>query len=56
MGLESLEILQSPISISTFSIIFFIIGYILVLALEKLKIILKNNNTDYEEEVRVEYI
>ena len=40
IGPTSLEIPKSPMSISTFSIVFFIIGGILVLGLEKLKIVL----------------
>ena len=51
MGPKSLEIPQSPMSINTFSIVFFAIGCTLVPALEKLKYILKNKNSDYEEQV-----
>lgn len=56
MGPKSLEIPQVPMSISTFSIIFFAIGCTLVPALEKLKNVLKNKNADHEEQVKVEYI
>lgn len=56
MGPKSLEIPQAPMSISTFSIIFFVIGCTLVPALEKLKNVLKNKNADHEEQVKVEYI
>lgn len=51
MGPKSLEIPQAPMSINTFSIVFFAIGCTLVPALEKLKYILKNKNSDYEEQV-----
>lgn len=51
MGPKSLEIPQAPMSINTFSIVFFAIGCTLVPALEKLKYILKNKNADYEEQV-----
>ena len=56
MGPKSLEIPQAPMSISTFSVIFFAIGCTLVPALEKLKNILKNKNVNNEEQVKVEYI
>ena len=42
MGPTSLEVPKSQMSISTFSLIFFIIGCTLVPALEKLKSLLKN--------------
>ncbi|MCR8746800.1 DUF368 domain-containing protein [Romboutsia lituseburensis] len=48
MGPTSLEVSKSPMSMSTFSIIFFAIGCILVPALEKLKSVLKNKNTESE--------
>lgn len=51
MGPKSLEIPQAPMSINTFSIVFFAIGCTLVPALEKLKYILKNKNSDCEEQV-----
>ena len=47
MGPESLEIPQIPMSISTFSIVFSVIGCTLVPELEKLKDVLKHKNTDY---------
>ena len=56
MGPKSLEIPQAPMSISTFSIVFFAIGCTLVPALEKLKDVLKHKNADCEEQVKVEYI
>lgn len=48
MGPTSLEIPKLPMSISTFSIVFFIVGCILVPGLEKLKTILKNKNIETE--------
>lgn len=47
----SLEIPRSPMSIHSFSIIFFIIVCILVPALEKLKDILKNKEAELEIEL-----
>ena len=44
MGPTSLEIPKPPMSIKTFSILFFIIGCTLVPELENLKTILKDNN------------
>ena len=44
MGPTSLEIPKPPMSISTFSVIFFIIGCTLVPSLEKLKDLLKDKN------------
>ena len=41
---------NKPINIYNFKIGFFIIGCVLVPALEKLKYILKNKNTEYEIE------
>lgn len=55
MGPKSLEIPQATMSISTFSVIFFAIGCTLVPALEKLKNVLKNKDTNYEKQVEVEY-
>ena len=54
MRSKSLEIPQLPMSISTFSIIFFTIGCTLVPSLENLKNVLKKHE-DYEEQVKVEY-
>lgn len=55
VGPQSLEIPQSSMSISTFSIVFFAIGCALVPALEKLKTVLKNKNTECESlEVEVD--
>ena len=49
MGPTSLEISKPPMSVSTFSTVFFIIGCILVPTLEKLKNILKNKNIEAED-------
>lgn len=48
MGPTSLEVPKPPMSVGTFSIVFFIIGCTLVPGLEKLKYILKNKNTESE--------
>ena len=50
MGPMSLENPKPPMSIYNFKIVFFIIGCTLVPALEKLKKILKNKNTEWEIE------
>ena len=50
MGPTSLEIPKEPMSISTFSIAFFVIGCVLVPALEKLKSVLKNEEIESEAE------
>jgi len=50
MGPTSLEVPKVPMSISTFSLGFFIIGCILVPALEKLKALLKNKEIESEVE------
>lgn len=49
MGPTSLEIPKKPMSVSTFNIIFFAIGGVLVPSLEKLRSILKNKETSSEE-------
>lgn len=54
MGPTSLEVSKLPMSISTFSIVFFAIGCILVPTLEMLKSVLKNKNTE-SEDVEVNY-
>ena len=51
MGPTSLEIPKPPMSISTFNIVFFIIGCILVPKLEKLKELLKNKEVESELEL-----
>lgn len=50
MGPTYFEVPKAPISISTFSIVFFLIGCRLVPALEKLKFILENKNIESEIE------
>ena len=50
MGPTSLEIPKEPMSISTFSIAFFVIGCALVPALEKLKSMLKSEEIESEVE------
>ena len=54
MGPKSLEIPKPPMSVETFSIVFFAVGVTLVPALEKLKTLLKNKNI--EENIEVSYI
>ena len=49
MGPTSLEIPQAPMSFNTFSIVFFIVGCILVPSLEMLKRFLDKSNIDEEE-------
>lgn len=56
MGPASLEIPQAPMSIRSFSIVFFAIGCTLVPALEKLKTVLKNKSAESEDDGQVEYI
>lgn len=56
MGPASLEMPQAPMSIGSFSIVFFAIGCTLVPALEKLKTVLKNKSIESEDEGKVEYI
>ena len=46
MGPTSLEIPRPPMSLATFSIVFFAIGCTLVPALEKLKVILEKKNIE----------
>ena len=48
MGPESLEVPKPPMSINTFSILFFAIGCILVPGLEVLKKVLKDKNEEIE--------
>ena len=50
MGPTSLEVPKAPMSIQSFSIVFFVIGCILVPALEKLKVLLKNKEIESEVE------
>lgn len=49
MGPTALEIPKEAMSISTFNIIFFAIGGVLVPSLEKLRSILKNKETSPKE-------
>ena len=46
MGPMSLEVSKAPMTVSTFNIVFFAIGCILVPLLEKLKEVLKNKSTE----------
>ena len=46
MGPTSLEIPKAPMSLATFSMVFFAIGCTLVPALEKLKVVLENKNIE----------
>ena len=48
MGPESLEVPKPPMSIHTFSVVFFVIGCVLVPGLEVLKKVLKNKNEEVE--------
>ena len=48
MGPKSLEVPQAPMSIETFSLVFFCVGCTLVPGLEKLKNILKSKNIETE--------
>lgn len=49
MGSTSLEIPRPPMNISTFNIVFFAIGAILVLSLEKLRSVLKSKEIECED-------
>lgn len=53
MGPLSLEIPQAPMNVYSFNIVFFILGCILVPALEGLKVLLKNKNSELENESQV---
>ena len=44
MGATTLEVPQAPMNFQTFSIVFFIIGGIIIIGLEKLKTILESKN------------
>ena len=50
MGPTSLEVPQLPMDIKSFSVIFFVIGCVLVPALEKLKTLLKHNEIEIDTE------
>lgn len=45
MGATTLEVPQAPMNLETFSILFFIIGGVVIIGLEKLKTILESQNT-----------
>ena len=49
MGPTTLAVPQSPMSFSTFSIIFFIIGGIIIIGLEKIKAILESKNSNNKD-------
>ena len=54
MGPLSLEVPQSPMNLESFNIIFFVIGCILVPALEMLKVLLKSKCDDLEQDTHIE--
>ena len=54
MGPLSLEVPQSPMNLESFNIIFFVIGCILVTALEMLKVLLKSKSDDLEQDTHIE--
>lgn len=54
MGPLSLEVPQSPMNLESFNIIFFVIGCILVPALEMFKVLLKSKNDDLEQDTHIE--
>lgn len=54
MGPLSLEVSQSPMNLESFNIIFFVIGCILVPALEMLKVLLKSKSDDLEQDTHIE--
>ena len=54
MGPLSLEVPQSPMNLESFNIIFFVIGCILVPALEMLKVLLKSKSDDLEQDTHIE--
>ena len=49
MGPTTLSVPQSPMSFSTFNIIFFIIGGIIIIGLEKIKAVLESKNSKEKE-------
>ena len=53
-GPLSLEVPQSPMNLESFNIIFFVIGCILVPALEMLKVLLKSKSDDLEQDTHIE--
>ena len=54
MGPLSLEVPQSPMNLESFNIIFFVIGCILVPALEMLKVLLKSKSDDLKQDTHIE--
>ena len=54
IGPLSLEVPQSPMNLESFNIIFFVIGCILVPALEMLKVLLKSKSDDLEQDTHIE--
>ena len=54
MGPLSLEVPQSPMNLESFNIIFFVIGCILVPALEMLKVLLKSKSDDLDQDTHIE--
>ena len=59
MGPMSLEVSKAPMTVSTFNIVFFAIGCILVPLLEKLKEVLKNKSKeelDNDNRAKLDYI
>ena len=54
MGPLSLEVPQSPMNLESFNIIFFVIGCILVPAIEMLKVLLKSKSDDLEQDTHIE--
>ena len=54
MGPLSLEVPHSPMNLESFNIIFFVIGCILVPALEMLKVLLKSKSDDLEQDTHIE--
>ena len=56
MGPASFEIPQPPMSVDSFSMVFFVIGCTLVPALEKFKSVLKNKNMENESNSSIECI
>ncbi|WP_434798771.1 DUF368 domain-containing protein [Terrisporobacter vanillatitrophus] len=56
LGPKSLEIPKEAMDITTFNVVFFLMGCTLVPALEKLKSILKNKSVESEDNTEVKYI
>lgn len=56
LGPKSLEIPKEAMDITTFNVVFFLMGCTLVPALEKLKSILKNKSVESEDKTQAKYI